>query len=250
MPPAPLLGSRRPPGSRRTRSPITSHTLAAVQATSAAGWFISLEGPEGSGKSTQGERLAALVRASGREVILTREPGGTGLGERIREALLERTVGTAPIDVRAEALLFDAARAQLVAEVIEPALVRGALVVCDRFADSTIAYQGFGGGLPVDELRAVEWFATGGRRPDLTILLDLPVDLGLARKALVEHTRFEDLGVAFHERVRAGFLALAAAEPNRWVVVDAMRDPDVVFEAVVAAVAERLPTLVVPAVRP
>lgn len=211
------------------------------------GVFITLEGPEGAGKSTQARRLADHLRAIGREVVLTREPGGTRLGERIRAILLdaESDAVTQGADAetaepaaraRVDALLFNAARVQLLAEVVEPALERGAVIVCDRFADSTLAYQGFGSGVPLDALRSLQAFATGGRRPDLTLLLDVPARRGLARKAGAE-TRFErDFDLAFHERVRDGFLALAHAEPDRFVRIDASRDPDAVFADVVRAV--------------
>lgn len=206
------------------------------------GWFITFEGPEGAGKTEQARRLHDLAVAAGLPVVLTREPGGTALGEAIRDVLLARSSASA--DPRTDALLFNAARAQLVAEVIAPALARGDLVVSARFADSTLAYQGYGAGLPLDELRAVGAFATGGLVPDLTVLLDVPVEDGLRRKAAsAEVNRFEaDLDRAFHERVRSGFLALAAAEPTRFVVVDARADPDAVFRAVVRAL-ERLPDL-------
>lgn len=206
------------------------------------GVFITLEGPEGAGKTTQAERLRDALAATGAEVVLTREPGGTGLGERVREVLLAVAAGV-PHDPRADALLFNAARAQLVAEVIRPALDRGAVVISTRFADSTVAYQGYGAGLPIDELRAIEWIATGGLRPDRTILLDLPAATGLGRKGAGELTRFETaFDVAFHERVRAGFLALAAAEPERFVVVDSARPEDAVAADILAAVAPALPS--------
>jgi dTMP kinase len=198
-----------------------------------SGRFITIEGPEGAGKTSQAERLRAAMAATGQEVLLTREPGGTPLGERIRELLLGRGLA---LDPRADALLFSAARAQLVAEVVRPALARGALVISTRYADSTIAYQGFGAGLPIGELRSVEFLATGGLRADRTILLDLPVEVGLARKTGTELTRFErEFDVDFHRRVRAGFLELARAEPDRFVVVDATAEEDVVFEGVLGA---------------
>ena len=178
------------------------------------GCFITLEGPEGSGKTSQAEALRARLADAGATVVLTREPGGTRIGERIRAILLDTAVAgdhvVAAQDARTDALLFNAARAQLVAEVIGPAIDRGDVVVCARFADSTLAYQGYGAGLPRDELRTLERFATDGLRPDLTIVLDLPPEVGLARKSAAEVTRFEaGFDLAFHERVRAGFLALA-----------------------------------------
>jgi dTMP kinase len=211
------------------------------------GCFITLEGPEGSGKTSQAEALRAHLVAAGSTVVLTREPGGTPTGERIRGILLETAVAGGPghlLDARTDALLFNAARAQLVAEVIAPAIARGDVVVCARFADSTLAYQGYAAGLPRDELRMLERFATDGLRPDLTIVLDLPSEVGLARKSAAETTRFEaGFDLAFHERVRDGFLALAAAEPGRFVVIDATRPFEVVSDTIVAAVAERLPEL-------
>lgn len=211
--------------------------------------FVTIEGPEGAGKTTQAARLRAAFEAAGLPVLLVREPGGTALGEAIRTLLLDDDSQAAPISPRADALLFNAARAQLVAEQIEPALRSGTTVLCSRFADSTLAYQGAGMGLPDDALRALEQFATGGLRPDLTILLDLPVALGLARKRGIEETRFESgFDEAFHERVRAGFLALAAAGPHRFVTIDAGETPDAVFEQIMAAVEGRLGRLVGPAI--
>jgi dTMP kinase len=202
----------------------------------ARGAFVTIEGPDGAGKTSQADRLRGRAVASGLDVVLTREPGGTPAGERIRDLLLATDAATTH-DPRMDTLLFNAARAHLVREVIEPALDRGALVISTRFADSTAAYQGHGAGLPVDELRAVERFATGGLHPDLTILLDLPVEVGLARKG-GEETRFEtDFDLDFHRRVRAGFLAMAAAEPERFRIVDATADPEALFQAVIAAVA-------------
>ena len=198
------------------------------------GVFITLEGPDGSGKSSLMPHLATVLRARGCEVVATREPGSTPLGEQIRRLVLD----TEPwIDRtgRADALLFAASRAQHVDEVILPALERGAVVLCDRYADSSLAYQGSGSGVPMDELRAVQHFATGGLAPDLTILLDLPVEIGLGRKA-DEQTRFEAYqDCAYHERVRAAFLAFAAAEPDRYVIVDAAGDEAAVLTQAVAA---------------
>jgi dTMP kinase len=201
------------------------------------GTFITLEGPEGAGKTVQARRLADALAARGHRVRLTREPGGTSLGERLRAVLLERGGPEAGrIDPRADALLFNAARAQLVAEVVRPALDAGELVVCARFADSTLAYQGYGAGLPIDELLSIATVATGGLDPDRTILLDLPPAEGLARKAEAARNRFEsafDLG--FHRRVRDGFLDLARQAPSRWRVVDAARPVDDVFADVLEA---------------
>ena len=202
--------------------------------STARGRFITIEGPEGAGKTSQAERLAASLRAGGEAVLLTREPGGTPLGERLRTILLDPAIGTT--DPRTDALLFSAARAQLVGAVIEPALRAGRTVICARFADSTLAYQGHGAGIDVADLRRLEAIATGSLRPDRTILLDLPVEVGLARKAAADRTRFETgFDLAFHRRVRAGFLALAAADPERFVVVDASRAEDAVFRDVAAA---------------
>jgi dTMP kinase len=208
------------------------------------GRFITLEGPEGAGKTRQAESIRSHLEKAGIPVTLTREPGGTPLGERIRDLLLERGGSSEPIGPRADALLFNAARAQLVADVIRPALARGSIVVCTRFADSTIAYQGYGAGLPVDDLRAIERMATGGLTPDLTILLDLPVEAGLARKTAEEVTRFEaGFDAAFHRRVREGFLELAGREPARFAVIDATPPAEQVFEAIRAALAHRIPEL-------
>jgi dTMP kinase len=208
------------------------------------GWFVTFEGPDGSGKTIQADRLHRLALASGIPSTLTREPGGTAAGERVRELLLDAASAGLDLDPRADALLFSAARAQLVAEVIRPALARGELVVGARHADSTLAYQGYGAGLPAETLRAVQRFATDGLLPDLTILLDLPVEVGLGRKGPNERNRFEaGLDLDFHRRVRDGYLRMAAEEPDRWVMVDAGREADAVFTGVVAAL-ERLPDLV------
>jgi len=202
------------------------------------GRFITIDGPDGGGKTTQAERLAAHLRDGGEVVLVTREPGGTWLGERVRDIVLARTAASdSEPDPLADALLFNAARRQLVRDVIRPALAGGTTVVCARFADSTLAYQGAGSGVPMTTLRMLADAATDGLRPDVTVILDLPVEAGLARKAPGDITRFEaDLDVDFHRRVRDAFLAIAASEPDRVVVVDATPGLDAVTAAVVAAV--------------
>jgi dTMP kinase len=203
------------------------------------GLFITIDGPDGGGKTTQAERLRGHLVERGMAVHLTREPGGTWLGERLRDIILARTeAGAAPTDPLTDAFLFAAARRQLVREVIRPALEAGTTVICARFADSTLAYQGYGAGVPLDALRSLEALATDGLHPDRTVLLDLPVEAGLARKTADDVTRFEaEYDLAFHQRVRDGFLALAAGAPERIVVVDATRAVDEVAAAVAASVA-------------
>ena len=209
--------------------------------TGKRGRFITIEGPDGSGKTTQVERLAERLRASGRSVVVTREPGGTLLGEQLREILLARHGGVEPTDALTDAFLFEAARRHLIRQVIRPALDDEAIVVCGRFSDSTFAYQGFGAGVPFETLRPLDEAATGGLRADLTILLDLPVEAGLARVAPDDVTRFEaEHDLAFHRRVRDGFVRLAAEDPDRFAVVDATRSADEVASEVWRAVEARL----------
>lgn len=185
------------------------------------GRFITLEGPDGSGKTTAARHLATWLLPRVPEVVLTGEPGGTALGDEVRRLLLHLRDVSDALDPAADALLFAAGRAQHTAEVIRPALERGAWVVCARYLDSSLAYQGHGYGIDLEVLRQIQEFATAGLRPDLTILLDVPVDVGLRRKRRGEWNRFEDAeGAAFFERVRAGYLAMAAAEPDRFQVID------------------------------
>jgi dTMP kinase len=200
------------------------------------GLFVVLEGPDGAGKSVQARRLAERLRRRGLPVTWTREPGGTPLGEQVRRILLDPAdVARGPV---ADALLFNAARSQLVADVILPAVRRGEVVVLDRYATSTLAYQGYGSGVDRQTLAVIAELATGGLQPDLVVVLDVPVDVGLARRDaghVDELTRFEDAArhdLAFHQRVRDGYLEMAAADPERWVVVDGSRDVDAVAEDV------------------
>lgn len=191
--------------------------------------FITLEGPEGSGKTSHLQPLAEFLRAQGLKVFTTREPGGTPIGEQVR-AVLHNLENTA-MHPRTEILLYQASRAQIVEQVIRPRLAAGEIVLCDRYADSTIAYQGYGHQTDLDELRRLVRFATGGLVPDLTVLLDLDVESGLKRKTKTgEWNRLDAYALEFHQRVRAGYLELAAREPERWVVVDAEKDWDEVQE--------------------
>ena len=191
------------------------------------GLFVTLEGGESAGKSTQATALAARARDLGIETVTTREPGGTALGERLRETLLGSSDGA--VDERAELLIFGASRAQLVAEVIGPALDRGALVICDRFADSTVAYQQYGRGLAAAAVTAAVDIATDGLRPDVTLLFDLEPTAARARaEGADDYLEREDR--AFHERVCTGFRQLAADDPDRWLIIDAMLPVDQVTE--------------------
>ncbi len=211
----------------------TAAGLGSARAEEGAGIFITFEGGEGAGKSLQAEALARRLVKEGHAVVCAREPGGTPLGERLREIVLDLSSGTLPLDPLSETLLFVAARAELVASVIAPALTRGEIVVCDRFADSTLAYQGFGRALDLSAIEQLNAIACRGVRPQLTVLLDLPVDEGLARKGSAGNAdRFGREDERFHERVRKGYLSLAAREPERWLVVDASQPPDAVTEAV------------------
>jgi dTMP kinase len=203
------------------------------------GRLITIEGGEGAGKSTQVPLLVAALENAGITALATREPGGSPGGEAIRSLLLEG--GGARWDAVAEMLLLIAARRDHVVRLIEPALAHGKWVVCDRFSHSTLAYQGYGRGLPASDIAMMQQLALGDLATDLTIILDLPVEIGLARAASrAAADRFERLDLAFHERVRRGFLEIAAAEPARCVVVDATADAAAVHRKILAAVAERL----------
>ncbi len=210
------------------------------------GKFITFEGGEGAGKSTHTKRLAAFLEGQGIAVTRTREPGGSDGAEQIRKLLVQGATGRwTPL---AEVLLYGAARADHVARLIEPALAAGTWVISDRFTDSTLAYQGYGHGFDTDTVREVNRLATGGLVPDLTVLLDLPVEEGLARAGArhggaataAPEDRYERMDSGFHERLREGFLALAGAEPERFFTVDATRPVDDVAAAIAGAVAARL----------
>lgn len=188
--------------------------------------FITFEGSEGSGKSTQINMLAAYLRQQGYEVLVTREPGGTHIGEQVRQCLHD--VKNKEMTGAAEVLLYSASRSQLVREVIVPALESGVIVISDRYADSTMAYQGYGRQLDLDALGTITHFATGGLKPDLTILFDIDVEEGLSRRSVggEEMNRMDLQEVAFYKRVRNGYMELVKQEPERWVIVDAGRPPD------------------------
>ncbi|MBX7272717.1 dTMP kinase [Stutzerimonas chloritidismutans] len=199
------------------------------------GLFVTLEGPEGAGKSTNREYLAERLRACGVDVVLTREPGGTPLAERIRELLL--TPADEPMAVDTELLLVFAARAQHLAQVIRPALERGAVVLCDRFTDATYAYQGGGRGLSIERIAQLEAFVQGELRPDLTLIFDLPVEVGLARAAARGRLdRFEQEGLRFFESVRRAYLECAKAAPSRYRIIDAGQPLNVVQQDVQALI--------------
>ncbi|MEW9679196.1 dTMP kinase [Pseudomonas sp. TE50-2] len=200
-----------------------------------SGLFITLEGPEGAGKSTNREYLAARLREQGVDVVMTREPGGTPLAERIRELLLAPSEERMAVDT--ELLLMFAARAQHLAEVIRPALARGAVVLCDRFTDATYAYQGGGRGLSVERIAILESFVQGELRPDLTLVFDLPVEVGLARAAARGRLdRFEQEGQAFFEAVRQAYLQRAGQQPQRYRLLDAAQPLSAVQQAIDALV--------------
>ena len=209
--------------------------------------FITFEGPEGSGKTTQIHRVGAWYRGLGRECIVTKEPGGTPIGDRIRAILLDSAA--AGMDAMTELLLYAASRRQHVVEVIAPAQERGMVVFCDRYTDATLAYQGYGRRLDLGRLQTLNQWATGGLAPDLTLLFDIDEEAALARaharnaEMVVDEGRFEAEDLRFHRRVREGYLALAQAEPRRFAIVDAHGTIDEVFARTIETLRERAPQL-------
>lgn len=202
--------------------------------------FITLEGPDGSGKTTQARMLTEWLREQGHQVVLTREPGGTDIGDQIRQVLHDPH--NTAMDARAEILLYSASRAQHVAQCIQTALAAGKVVISDRYADSTLAYQGYGRGLDLKTLRAITTFATGGLTPNLTLYLDIAPQEGLQRRLLSgdEWNRLDAETLEFHQRVRAGYLELVKQEPGRWVVIHAARPIEEVQAEIRALVQAKL----------
>lgn len=212
----------------------------------ARGLFITFEGGEGAGKSTQSRRLKSALEEKGYDVVLTREPGGTPEAEKIRDLLVQRDGGNwTPM---AECLLFFAARQMHVETLIKPAITSGKIVICDRFTDSTIAYQGYGHGFDISIIHQMETLTLNGFKPDLTFILDLPVEDGLARSLRQKNVadgkentedRFEKLKRDFHEKLRQGFLSIAREEPERCVVVDALTGPDEISDKIISLVIKK-----------
>ncbi len=209
--------------------------------------FITFEGPDGCGKTTQIALLADYLDEQGYPVVKTREPGGTPIGEQIRQVVHNPT--NQEMAAQAEVLLYSASRAQLVEQVIRPALAGGKVVLCDRFYDSTLAYQGYGRGLDLALLRQLTRFAVGGLRPDLTIYIDVDPEMGLRRRqqdGQSEWNRLDAATLDFHQRARAGYHELIAAEPGRWVVVDGLPDIATIHEEIARLVVERLARRITP----
>ncbi len=202
--------------------------------------FITLEGPDGSGKTSQVKPLADFLIAKGYPIFIAREPGGTQIGEQVREILMR--LDNTTMHPHTETLLFCSARAQLVEEVIKPQLADGKIVILDRYADSTLAYQGYGHGNDLDLIREILRFATGGLKPDLTVLLDIDSETGLKRRKQGggEWNRLDAYELELHQRVRQGYLEMAKAEPTRWVVVDASPPPDMVQSKLQKTILERI----------
>jgi dTMP kinase len=205
--------------------------------------FVTFEGPDGSGKTTQIKLLAGHLEALGHDVLVTREPGGTSIGDQIRIVLHD--VKNVEMACETEFLLYSASRAQLVRQVVKPHLMRGGVVLCDRYADSSLAYQGYGRELDLDAVRLITQFATEGLVPDLTVYLDLPVEMGIERKQVAhaaqagEWNRLDQQSMDFHRRVRQGYLHMAQADPGRWLVIDAAQS----IEDTQAVIRKRLETL-------
>ena len=201
--------------------------------------FITLEGPDGSGKTTQVPLLAEAIRGAGYDLIVTREPGGTEIGDQVRQVIMD--LKNKKMFPEAEILLFQASRAQLVREVILPNLEKGKVVLCDRYADSTLAYQGYGHQTDLEELQQIIHFATGGLKPDLTLYLDIDAEAGLRRRSGEddEWNRLDDYALEFHKRVREGYHKMVDAEPDRWVVIDADRAVEKIQEDLQRVVLER-----------
>ncbi len=206
--------------------------------------FVTFEGSDGSGKTTQIHLLADHLRTAGHTVLTTREPGGTRIGDGIRQLLLD--LAHTEMHARAETLLFNAARAQIVAEVIRPALAAGKTVLCDRFADSTLAYQGYGHQQDIAELQRLIAYATGGLQPDLTVYLDIPPEDGIRRnrgRADGDWNRLDAQELSFYQRVETGYRQLIAQQPQRWAVINATQHRDHVHQDIVRAVQPKLPAL-------
>jgi dTMP kinase len=207
--------------------------------------FITFEGPDGSGKSTQINLLAEHLSRQGYQVLCTREPGGTAIGDQIRQVLHD--INNTEMSARAEILLYSASRAQLVEQVILPHLAQGGVVLCDRYADSTYAYQGYGRQLDFETLRLITEFATQGLKPNLTIYLDVPVEEGLRRKSAAnvtgegEWNRMDQLELAFHQRVRTGYLEIAHKAPERWLIIDASAPVDQINQLICRRLEQVLP---------
>ncbi len=204
------------------------------------GLLITLEGPDGSGKTTQFRRLHAWLGEAGHDVLALREPGATALGEAVRALLLHHRADGV-MDARAEVLLFCASRAQLVSERILPHLETGGTVLCDRFSDSTLAYQGYGRGLDLDTLRMLLHFATRGLRPDVTLYFDIDAQTGLSRRSAEGGiNRLDAEPLAYHDRVRSGYLSLCREDPDRWEIIDATKPADQVFVTVLDKLQTRI----------
>jgi dTMP kinase len=212
------------------------------------GFFLTVEGIEGCGKTTQLKRLARLLRDRGHKCVVTKEPGGTPIGDRVRAILLDPQAEG--MDALSELFLLAASRRQHVVELVQPALEQGAVVLCDRYADASVVYQGYGRGLDLQQVLDINRWATGGIVPDITLVFDLPEAAGLerarARNAtnnLMAESRLEGEDLAFHRRVREGYLAVAKEHPARFIVIDGVPSEDEVFAAVVRVLRERAPAL-------